>query len=374
MAGSGGTNGGGWSGGTTGGGWSGSGGAASNTAAAGGAGTGGVRHAQVPVTDEPPVAVCDPESTPDLDGPAATITNDRPDFGVAIDVNHDGKLDLVMVGQQATVAVYIGNGDGSFANARFYDTDLQPAQVSPVGALSVGDVDADGNPDLVVAARTSTELSVLFSKGDGSFSEARRFSTSKRILRTELSDVDEDATLDLLIGTLDNLGVAVSVLHGNGDGTFGDPQELWRGSLFDAFRVADLNADGHRDLVVYDGNLTVRLGCGGGEFDASQAYSIGGGGSSDIEIDDFNRDGRLDLVVLAGCGRSTPSGILELLGNRPARWRARDSRRTWHRQRGRQARARPLRRCDGEDDRVQGLARRPRTPRTAHQSLDALRD
>src|SRR5262249_60076682 len=94
--------------------------------------------------------------------------------GLAVaDLNGDGKLDLVATnGNDNTVSVLLGNGDGTFQTQRTFTTVGSSTGQSPNG-IAVADVNKDGKPDLVVSCATgpggSPGISVLLGNGDGTF-------------------------------------------------------------------------------------------------------------------------------------------------------------------------------------------------------------
>jgi hypothetical protein len=148
-----------------------------------------------------------------------------------------------------------------------------------------------------------------------------------------IADVNGDKKPDLVVANwcTDHActGSSVGVLLGNGDGTFQNGVAYGSGGLYaDSVAVADLNGDGHPDIVVANcgstsggtcagasGNVGVLLGNGDGTFRPVVNYQLNGGGfgSTSVVLADMNGDGKLDLVVAAGCSRGACVGVL--LGN-----------------------------------------------------------
>ena len=116
--------------------------------------------------------------------------------------------------------------------------------------------------------------------------------------------------VDLAVANAD--ANTVSILLGKGDGTFGTPTNFAVGTHPSNVNVADFNGDGKLDLVTsnqYSQNISVLLGKGDGTFGAATHYTAGGDSPSQVAIADFNGDGKLDLVT-ANQGTSTVSIFL----------------------------------------------------------------
>ena len=187
-------------------------------------------------------------------------------------------------------------------------TDFAPSKTYAVGtspsAVIAGDFNGDGKPDLAVANSGSANVSILLGNGDGTFRAAKNFATGGSPNSLAIGDFNGDHKLDLVIGDSGPQGDAgpgsVILLLGNGDGTFQSAIQLSvKASIVIA---ADVNLDGKLDLIA-NGNLL--LGNGDGTFQPTQ--NIGAGAPS--LVGDFNGDGKPDLVanggVLLGNGDGT---------------------------------------------------------------------
>jgi hypothetical protein len=202
-------------------------------------------------------------------------------------------------------------------------TRFKPAQSYPSGngfAIAVADVNADGRPDILVGDEDSTAagiVSVLLGNGDGTFQAAQSYVTGgHQITAIAVADVNSDGKLDVVVSQFEG----VAVLFGNGNGSFEAPQTYPINSAFGAsgIAVADVNRDGKPDLLVSlecfptspycgPGGAGVLLGEGNGMFGTLQAYSSGGFYPSSIAVADVNHDGNLDLI-LDNEGNSLGSG------------------------------------------------------------------
>ena len=214
------------------------------------------------------------------------------------DFNGDGKLDLAVTNYgDNTVSVLLGNGDGSFTAASG-----PPFKVGNDPRVVAGDFNGDGNLDLAVANGNDGTVSILLGNGSGAFVAApgSPFAVGSGPYSIATGDFNHDGNLDLTVTLFgDN---TVSVLLGNGDGTFtpasGSPLAVGNGP--DSVAVGDFNGDGKLDLVVvneHDNTVTVLQGFGdGSSFFVAGVYSVGAF-PGEVVVGDLNGDGNLDLAV-----------------------------------------------------------------------------
>jgi len=257
------------------------------------------------------------------------------------DVNGDGKLDLIVTNYQGetngdgTVAVLLGNGDGTFQLPVLYDSGAPGAN-----AVTVADVNGDGLPDVLVAdgcysncaggPDTLTILSVLLGNGDGSLQPAVTYATGgKNGGWVSAADLNGDGKMDLVLAST-NIFIpngTVSVLLGVGNGTFGAPVTYDSGGYAaPELALADLNANGLLDIVVDNcgpvggcgiGLIGMLLGVGGGSFDPVITFSSGAYNATSIAVADLNGDGLPDLVAANQCAADgcTTGSVAVLLNN-----------------------------------------------------------
>ena len=229
-------------------------------------------------------------------------------WSVAVgDFNGDGKLDLAVANAGSiTVSVLLGNGDGTFLVTPTYGVGFNPQSVA------VGDFNGDGKLDLAVANAGSTTVSVLLGNGDGTFQTARTIDVGTAApVSVAAGDFNGDGKPDLAVATYGSIDIdtnvtasnAIAVLLGNGDGTFQAPQTFGTGTGPFFVAVGDFNGDGASDLAVADfgtyvqrGNtISVLLGNGDGTFLAARSFGVDSGPTW-VAVGDFNRDGKLDLA------------------------------------------------------------------------------
>jgi hypothetical protein len=126
--------------------------------------------------------------------------------------------------------------------------------------VAVGDFNGDGTMDLAAANESSNTVSVLLGNGDGTFQAARYFAVGTSPTSVTVGDFNGDGVLDLALAHL--TGNTVTVLLGNGDGTFGAPRSFNAGGRpgdrLKSLAEGDFNGDGSLDLAVtnLDSNKT----------------------------------------------------------------------------------------------------------------------
>ena len=177
--------------------------------------------------------------------------------------------------------------------------------------VASGDFNGDGIPDLAVANSSDNTVSILLGNGDGTFTVKSTPSTGSFPYYIAVADFNGDGKADLAIANWNDN--TVSILLGNGDGTFTAQTPVPTAESPAALAVGDFNSDGNLDLAVACANsstLSILLGNGDGTFTAG-ASPAGGGNPRHIVAGDFNEDGFLDLAV----SDSSATNVTLLLGN-----------------------------------------------------------
>ena len=224
-------------------------------------------------------------------------SEDHPTQRVAAgDVNGDGNPDLVVTGglyngSERDLWVQLGRGDGSFAapSKRVLPIEVRPA------LLALADVNGDGRDELITDR--GTRVAVLAADASGAFRLHSEYEISDSVLDATVADVNGDGVADLVVPSPARSGV--TVLAGYGDGTFGSDFESGQAGAPSGVAVGDLNGDGNADFVSANGDghtVSVRLGAGHGGFEPAREFHVGPH-PGDVALGDFNRDGVLDLAV-----------------------------------------------------------------------------
>ena len=221
---------------------------------------------------------------------------------VAGDFNHDGMMDFAVscnyfYNGPSGIEVYLGNGDGTFNGPTEYRV------ANGTGPMAMGDLNHDGNPDLVTSSFSSDAVLVLLGNADGTFRTPVSYSTPSGPWPIVLGDFNNDGILDIASGNQNNDGPSIGVLLGNGDGTFREPAVITYPpfSLPEALAAGNFNGDKNLDLALTLGFISsataqILLGNGDGTFTLGASYTLHQSPSA-IIASDLRNNGKTDLVV-----------------------------------------------------------------------------
>jgi len=183
------------------------------------------------------------------------------------DATHAGGTSSVV---NETVATAAANG---FGPPMLYSV-VQP------NVLAVADLNGDGNADLIAANSTQNSVNILLGNGDGTFRPPATYAAGQGVSSIAIGDFNGDGKADLAVTNAYGgaSGGSVTVLLGNGDGTFQTAVSYPSGSDCTSIVAGDFNGDGKTDLAVvntYEETISVFLGNGDGTFQRRVNYVTG---------------------------------------------------------------------------------------------------
>ena len=224
------------------------------------------------------------------------------------------------VAKAQTAFVTVTNGSGVTSNVDYFQVvkNAYPVAYSKLDyvtdptpqAVTTADFNGDRKLDLALATGNNS-VSILLGNGTGTFQASVQYAVPGHPIAIVHGDFNGDGKQD--IATADQTASEISVLLGNGDGSFQSHHEYPTGTKPTALATADVNGDGSLDIVVADysaNKVSVLLGNGDGTFQTHVEYPTAYGPSG-VAVGDFNGDGRLDLAV----ANKTDGTVSILLGN-----------------------------------------------------------
>lgn len=246
----------------------------------------------------------------------STALNSHPQHISTGDVNNDGQLDIV-------VATNGGNGFEVFLktnNSKFMFQGLyKTGQQSYPASLAVADIDNDKVPDVIIANQNENNIGVLLNPGDGVFTSQRRYQSLAFVSPVSplVMDINDDNKPDVIFANFD--GHSVGVLFNFGNGTLHSLTIYPTGyeSKPRFVSVVDVNQDDKLDLVVANSNksnIGVFLNIGNGTFFPQNMYFTGNNSSPQcVSVVDLTGDSKPEIIFVDYNENNV--GILVNIGN-----------------------------------------------------------
>jgi hypothetical protein len=254
--------------------------------------------------------------------PAQDQTNDI----VASDLNGDGHVDLVAISEGLSergnvIDVYLNRGAGTFQHTTASGGD------GPTG-LAVADLNGDGHPDLALANNSfgdqGTTVGVLLGNGNGTFRPEARYTAGPGVYGIAAADLNGDGHVDLVAAraTSDELAYHITLFENTGAGAFAVAGEATvpgmpsRVPIQPVVSAADFDGDGRVDLAAgakLDNKIAVLRNQGGFAF--ARTLHRASFGSTNLLARDLNGDGAPDLVQAAAFGGTQSTGEIAVLMN-----------------------------------------------------------
>ena len=218
---------------------------------------------------------------------------------VSQDLNNDGRQELIMAvdqifngGSAKTLQVNMGKDADFFAVPMEVTVGDQPVD----GASA--DFNGDGNIDIVTANALSNDVSLLLGNGDGTFAPETRMALGFNPTAIYTGDFNGDTLMDIVVSSaIDN-----TIFNGNGDGTFQAAQPFL--DVLPADGPVDINGDGIDDQLTANTathDISILLGIGEGIFGVEQRFSTGQSPNTALAVD-VDNDGVMDVVTVNGGG------------------------------------------------------------------------
>ncbi|MCZ6795587.1 MAG: FG-GAP-like repeat-containing protein, partial [Planctomycetota bacterium] len=260
--------------------------------------------------------------------PVMVEVAERPTTLVATDLNGDGAPDLVTGHRDlATLTVLLNDGSLAFSVAE------SPTLEEPAVSLAPLDLDGDGDRDLIAA--TGQRLTLLTNDGSGGLSVERTIELAFVPEIVGAADLDGDGRLDLVLGQAEP--AVAHVMLGAAGGGFADPVAYgFHATTRDSdatptadVETADVDGDGSLDLVMVSSLVraaTVMRGEGDGTFGVPENFPVGDPAAeiweAALAVADIDVDGALDVVVALRSvdtfllrNRSLPPSIVDCNAN-----------------------------------------------------------
>ncbi|MGF1494913.1 MAG: FG-GAP repeat domain-containing protein [Microcoleaceae cyanobacterium] len=251
--------------------------------------------------------------------------NLQPGRTVNADLNNDGRDELIVADTSergSGFSLLFNQGDGSFDLPIDITTATSSSGAGDDPSLDVGDIDGDGNIDLITVNPETDEVSIYFNDGDGNLSLPSTFEAGDRPVISETADIDSDDSTDVVLinSEFDEFGVgyqgdSLSVLFNRPDDNV---FTLTAGEGVEDVVAADLDGDGDVDLATanqVDDTVSVLFNLGNILFTSPITFPVGDRPVS-IVADDFDGNGSIDLATsdFGDEGTGTVS-VLRNIGN-----------------------------------------------------------
>lgn len=245
--------------------------------------------------------------------------NEYTNQATCADYDHDGDMDIAWAnggnyssaGPALILRLYVNQGNGTFLDESIARTGGLAGNIRDV---EFGDVDGDGDLDLVAVQDFNKPVFLYLNDGSGNFTNASGQLPAITLASSHaaLGDVDNDGDLDLAInnGTSSRFGTGPTQLWLNdGTGTFTDvtATNLPNAPVSQPMdcNFGDLDGDLDLDLIVASRSSSTRLFFNQGDGTFASGAWPGDGSTYSFDLGDYNNDGDLDILGVNSGASST---------------------------------------------------------------------
>lgn len=225
---------------------------------------------------------------------------------IAIDITSfgSGTHSLSSAGNTSGGSLVLGNGNGTFQSVNRFALGFSAS------SLQLVDINNDGKLDLLGTDNQANTAAVLLGRGNGTFSSPTTFATGTAPYSLQTGDFNHDGKLDIAVADQgNNTGTTVSVLLGDGAGGFAARTAYTVGTGPRDIAIADVNGDGNLDIVSANRGAgagttaSTLLGNGDGTFQTAKTSTTPSGPIA-LTLDDYNGDGAVDLATVQSAGNT----------------------------------------------------------------------
>ncbi|CAF4175866.1 unnamed protein product [Adineta steineri] len=230
------------------------------------------------------------------------------------DINDDNRSDIIVANEKASnVGIFFNVQGSSFRQQITYSTGSSAAPQY----ISVVDVNDDGKPDIIVASNAGTNVGFLVNKESGQFHGIRLSGTGNRAYPPVVGDVNSDKKPDIIVTNENTNTIRVFLNSDHGQFSLRNQYQIPYGFGVTWLQVVDVNSDTHPDTIVANsdgGSIGIFFNVGDGTFTNWTTFSTEiGSQPSSISVVDVNGDNKPDLIV--GNFKTSNIGILLNAGN-----------------------------------------------------------
>lgn len=209
------------------------------------------------------------------------------------DLDNDGDLDLLTPSYEAhLVYASFNDGLGGFSAP----VPIAPTLYDGPVTVALADVDGDGDLDALVVSQLLDAVTVYRNNGSGGFARSGNVPVGPTPEDLQIGDLDADGDLDFVVGN--TFATTVSVRLNNGNGTFAAAPDVVVRDHPRGIALGDMDRDGDLDMVVaHSASVSTWLNNGSGQFATPYFPGVGMDDPAEVVLADFDRDGHLDVLT-----------------------------------------------------------------------------